>query len=321
MKKALIIFAIIFSAVLNVANAQAPQAFSYQAVARDASGNILPNQTVSFRISILQNSTSGTIIYSETHLTITNDFGLVNLKVGQGSVVTGTFSTISWGGNNHFIRVEMDAAGGTSYQLMGTTQLLSVPYALYAEKTSGFTIVSTVDNGNGTFTFNYSDGSSFTTSNLTGAAGTAGTTGQNVTEVYGSGQLLVSGATTTYTLIPGLTQTITVPSNCKVYVYTSGGMQLQVATATAYAAVNFGIFVDGVVASPAGQQLVTVVNTTGLGNNLATWSFGHTFTLTAGSHTFTVRAQSADAGSSTVGVSSGSAAMIQGTLTVMIVKL
>ena len=318
-------FSVLF--ILSLMNmfafAQSPQAFSYQAVARDAAGNVLANQTVSFRISILENSTTGTVAYSESHAAVTNDFGLVNLKVGMGTVISGTFAGIAWGGNNHFIRIEMDETGGTSYQLMGTTQLLSVPYALYAENTSGATITSTVDNGNGTFTFNYSDGSSFTTGNLTGPAGTpgtAGTTGQDIFEVYGSGQLLVSAATTTYTLIPGLSQTINVPSGCKVYAYTTGGMQLQVTTSTAYAAVGMALYVDGVIATPGGQQLVTVVNTSGVGYNLGFWSFGKTFSLAAGNHTFSVRAASADPGSATIGLSSGTAPQIQGTLTVMIVK-
>ena len=151
--------------------AQVPQAFTYQAVARDAGGAIMAQQSVGFKISILQNSQSGTVVYSESHTAITNDFGLVTLKIGTGTVLSGSFSSIAWGGNNHFIRVEMDPAGGTSYQLMGTTQLLSVPYALYAESSGsssgGVLITSTVDNGDGTFTFNYSDGSSFTTGDLT----------------------------------------------------------------------------------------------------------------------------------------------------------
>jgi hypothetical protein len=110
--------------------AQVPQAFKYQAVARDINGDLLTNQTVSFLISILQGSASGTAVYVETHTSMTNDYGLVNLEIGNGTVVSGSFSAIDWGGDSHYLKVEMDPAGGTLYQAMGTSQLLSVPYAL-----------------------------------------------------------------------------------------------------------------------------------------------------------------------------------------------
>lgn len=306
--------------------AQAPQAFSYQAVARDASGAILAQQSVAFRISILQNSGTGTVVYSETHSAITNDFGLVNLKVGMGTLVSGSFASIAWGGNNHFLRIEMDPAGGTAFQLMGTTQLLSVPYALYAESSgssSGLTIISTVDNGDGTFTFIYSDNSTFTTSDLTGPAGStgatgpAGTTGQNATDAYGTAQITATVSMTTYTLIPGLTQTITVPANAKVYVSTCGGVQCA-AAGNVYAAVNIGIHVDNVVSTQGGQRQVVAANTTGLGNMLTSWSIAKTFTLSAGVHTIDVRVQ--DAGGTADANVSGTNALIQGVLTVIIIK-
>ena len=113
--------------------AQTPEAFKYQAVARDAGGQILANQSVSFRISILQASASGTSVYSETHAATTNTFGLVNLEIGNGVVVSGDFTVIDWGMNSYFVQIEMDATGGNNYQLMGTSQLLSVPYALHAK--------------------------------------------------------------------------------------------------------------------------------------------------------------------------------------------
>lgn len=116
-----------------VAIAQSPEAFKYQAVARDAGGQILANQSVSFQISILQGSASGTSVYSETHAATTNTFGLVNLEIGNGTVASGDFSAIDWGTDTYFTQIEMDASGGTNYQLMGTSQLLSVPYALHAK--------------------------------------------------------------------------------------------------------------------------------------------------------------------------------------------
>lgn len=109
-----------------------PQAFNYQAVVRNAAGQIVDNQAVGIRISIIEGSVGGTAVYSETHQPTTNAYGLVTLTVGSGTVVTGDFATISWGTASKFLKVEVDPAGGTSYMDMGTTQLLSVPYALYA---------------------------------------------------------------------------------------------------------------------------------------------------------------------------------------------
>jgi len=134
MKKFTFILAAVFSAI--VLSAQPPQSFKYQAVARDNAGNVITDQNVSFRISILQGSAGGTSVYSETHSVTTNDFGLANLNVGGGTPVSGNFSTISWGSNIYFLKIEMDPLGGSAYQLMGTSQLLSVPYALYARNSA-----------------------------------------------------------------------------------------------------------------------------------------------------------------------------------------
>ncbi len=112
--------------------AQAPQSFKYQAVARDASGEVKANQKVGFQISILQSSESGTTVYTETHVDSTNQFGLVTLEIGTGTT-TDDFTTIDWGNDSYFIQIKMDASGGTSYVLIGTSQLLSVPYALHAK--------------------------------------------------------------------------------------------------------------------------------------------------------------------------------------------
>jgi hypothetical protein len=113
--------------------AQAPQSFCYQAVARDNLGNILANQSVSFRISILSGSVSGTATYSETHTGLsTNVFGLIELEIGKGTPVTGVFTAIDWGSNSYFVKIEMDPSGGSAYQELSTNQLLSVPYSLYA---------------------------------------------------------------------------------------------------------------------------------------------------------------------------------------------
>jgi hypothetical protein len=113
--------------------AQSPQAFKYQTVVRNSSNQIVPNQAVGLKISILQGSAIGTAVYVETHATTTNVLGIANLEIGNGSLVSGNFSTISWGTNSYFVKIELDPAGGTAYQNMGTSQLLSVPYALHAK--------------------------------------------------------------------------------------------------------------------------------------------------------------------------------------------
>ena len=109
--------------------AQTPQSFKYQAVARDASGDVVADQAVGMQISILQSSTSGTAVYVETFAPTTNEFGLINLNIGAGTVVSGDLTTIDWSTDTYFIKIEMDMTGGTTYEEYGTSQLLSVPYA------------------------------------------------------------------------------------------------------------------------------------------------------------------------------------------------
>lgn len=112
--------------------AQVPQGISYQAIALNGSGNPVVSSNVRVKLSILDNTASGSVLFSETHLKTTNAQGLFNLIIGQGTVVSGTFSNINWGTNPKFLKVEMDVTGGTSYVTVGTTQLLSVPYAMAA---------------------------------------------------------------------------------------------------------------------------------------------------------------------------------------------
>jgi len=113
--------------------AQAPLGFNYQAIIRDAAGNVLPNKTISLRISILEGSTFGTYDYVETHSPTTNQFGLVNLTIGAGTLQSGSLSGVDWSGGPYFLKVELDAAGGSSYSEMGTSQLMSVPYSLMSK--------------------------------------------------------------------------------------------------------------------------------------------------------------------------------------------
>ena len=112
--------------------AQAPEQMGYQAIVRDATGNLVTNQQVGMQISILQTTVGGTAVYIETQTPITNANGLVSIAIGTGTPVNGTFATIDWSADTYFIKTETDLTGGTSYSLINTRQLLSVPYALYA---------------------------------------------------------------------------------------------------------------------------------------------------------------------------------------------
>ncbi|MFN4853743.1 MAG: collagen-like protein, partial [Bacteroidota bacterium] len=116
--------------------AQSPNKMSYQAVIRNSSNALVSNQPVGMRISILQGTTSGNAVYVETQTPNTNANGLVSLEVGTGTVVSGTFAAINWANGPYFIKTETDPSGGTNYTITGTTELLSVPYAMYAA-TSG----------------------------------------------------------------------------------------------------------------------------------------------------------------------------------------
>ena len=144
MKKLILLTALFISLVTS---AQVPQGISYQAIALTASGTPVVSSNVRVRLSILDNTATGTVLYSETQLRTTNANGLFNLTIGQGTQVSGAFNTINWRVNNKFLKVEMDVTGGTNYVLVGTTQLLSVPYALAADSLvtsagEGITLVS-----------------------------------------------------------------------------------------------------------------------------------------------------------------------------------
>jgi hypothetical protein len=106
---------------------------NYQGASTDSQGNKLENQPISLKTSILQGGIEGSASYSETHNTTTDQFGLFNVVIGLGDVLTGSFDSIQWGADAHYLKVELDATGGTDYNLVSTTQMMSVPYALYAE--------------------------------------------------------------------------------------------------------------------------------------------------------------------------------------------
>jgi hypothetical protein len=109
-----------------------PQRFSYQSVIRDDASQLLTSQSVGIRLSILQGTESGNAVYVETHTSNTSSNGLVSLQVGGGTVVSGAFAQIDWASGPYFIKTETDPAGGTNYSITGTSQMLSVPYALFS---------------------------------------------------------------------------------------------------------------------------------------------------------------------------------------------
>ena len=129
MKKLYFLFLLFVSGAMM---AQIPQGFSYQAMALNASGNPVASSPVKIRLSILENSAAGTAVYVETHNPTTNAQGLFTLVIGQGQATTGTFSGINWGTNSKFLKVEIDVNNGTNYVTVGSSQLLAVPYAMYA---------------------------------------------------------------------------------------------------------------------------------------------------------------------------------------------
>ena len=124
----------LLTAVILTASAfaQAPEGMSYQAVVRDAGNALVISQAVGMQISILQGSVSGTAVYIETQTPTTNINGLVSIEIGSGTVISGTFNTIDWSNGPYFIETETDPTGGTTYTITGTSQLMSVPYALHA---------------------------------------------------------------------------------------------------------------------------------------------------------------------------------------------
>ena len=124
-------------ASLTQLQAQAPQGFNYQATVRNSGGDLIVNTNVYFKFNVIQGSQTAVPIFTETHYVPTDDLGQVNLVIGQGTANTGTFSELDWSLGSYFLSIELDT--GSGYVAMGTTQLLSVPYALYAENSGNST--------------------------------------------------------------------------------------------------------------------------------------------------------------------------------------
>lgn len=135
MKKILLSLGIMLG--LFIGHAQAPEKMSYQAIMRNGSGQLLVNQNIAVKVSVLQGSPAGTLVYSERLTGLTNANGLISMEIGTGTLLSGTFSTINWPSGSYYLKTETDPAGGTNYTIAGTSQLLSVPYAMYAKSAGG----------------------------------------------------------------------------------------------------------------------------------------------------------------------------------------
>lgn len=182
MKKILLSLGIMLG--LFMGHAQAPEKMSYQAVMRNGSGQLLTNQAIAVKVSVLEGSPAGTLVYSERLTGNTNANGLISLEIGGGTVLSGVFSSINWPVGSYYLKTETDPAGGTNYTITGSSQLLSVPYAMYAKSAGGgggsFSIpyTNTVNNAGTLFSLiNDGDGTS--------VEGTNNTTTSNVAAVRG----------------------------------------------------------------------------------------------------------------------------------------
>lgn len=161
MKKYIVIFMLLAFSVLN-AIAQSPLKMSYQAVVRDGDEKLVSEKKIGVKISILKDGANGTLQFTETHAPITNINGLMTLEIGNGDPIQGNLSVINWAEGSYFLKTEIDIAGGTNYSISSTSQILSVPYALFANK------AETLNDGNQKGQMMYWDGANWVMLNPVG---------------------------------------------------------------------------------------------------------------------------------------------------------
>ncbi|MEX0721225.1 MAG: tail fiber domain-containing protein [Balneolaceae bacterium] len=164
--------------------AQVPQGFNFQAVARDADGELLANSNLGVRISVLQGAEDGTAVYTETQTPTTNDVGTFQLIIGEGTSED-PFDGVNWAGDNYYVKLEIDPAGGTEYEELGITRLLSVPYALLSQNVVNG--ISAGEEGITEYHLNSSQGDTSFIVNATGATSLAGIQSTASTESFNRG--------------------------------------------------------------------------------------------------------------------------------------
>lgn len=185
--------------------AQVPQAFHYQAIARDGSGQILANRTISVRIGILKGTATGSAVYTETHRVTTSDAGSFTLEVGKGTQVgSAPFTSIDWLTDHYYLSIGIDVSGGTTYEALGASRLLSVPYALVSQR------AVKADSGTGLKPITVLDSDKPDSSITIRSAGTASLTP------------LVASANTQGANISILGNTLTEPSNANLQIGVRG---------------------------------------------------------------------------------------------------
>jgi len=245
MKKLIVILILFGSFAIK---AQAPQYLNYQGVARNSSGTIITAGNIGIQFEILQGSASGPLIYSEENFSAPSTAGIFTTAIGSGSNTTGTFSSINWAGGPYFIRVSIDPAGGTAFSAVGTSQLLSVPYALYAETAgnipnftagNGISITSgTITNSSPNQTVNVSGPNvTGTYPNYTVTAGSTYTSGAGIS--ISSGSIINTAPDQTITLasagissVTGSYPTFTIDVPAPSLNYNSGTQELTLTQGT-----------------------------------------------------------------------------------------
>jgi hypothetical protein len=195
---------LVFLITLTI-SAQAPQGFNYQATVRNNAGALMVNQNVTFKFNLMKDTPTSVPVFSETHYAPTDDLGAVNLVIGKGTATTGTFGSIDWGTGTYFLGIELNTGNG--FIAMGTTQLLSVPYALYA-KSSGNAIAPGTANGqilywNGTAWVTLAPGANGTNLKLNNGLPVWENSVGSIASGTANGQLLYWNGTAWVTLAPG----------------------------------------------------------------------------------------------------------------------